>query len=391
MVGRRDASHRLGQPLRLSSVSDKSTSWFHCGRCGSLFRSPVGDLEGRECSECGLDPSHGVKSTPAEPVATPQSVNRPEHRKQSERGSRKKRKRSYLTLKLITGCVILVLAIVAGANHFMKKPPVEKAVVAQEPANPGLSQEEAAFLNEVSPLANQGFGGFLSAGAPEQRNQFVLNPITTASRMARFYDLNPSENLAIETLTPTRSAVLNLPGGRAIETLWDTADGRQVDAVFVEQDHEWRLDWDHFVRFSTYPWALFLAGSGEEEGEFRLLARQRLAEQRKDADTLSIVLYAPRFGSTREAGFQSPEFLVKRDTRNGRLLDAAFKLETSGKRVYNLNLPSGDPEGLIRVRVKVRRIKDDAESRFELIDVIACHWYSNEDPGVEVPALEPAK
>jgi hypothetical protein len=261
----------------------------------------------------------------------------------------------------------------------------------KEPSTGGPTLEENAFLNEVGPLANQAFLGFLSAGTPEARNQFVLNPIDTASRMARFYDLNPIVNIAPETLTGPQSAALYLPSGRAVETRWKTTDGRQIDTVFVKQDNEWRLDWDHYVRFSTYPWALFLAGSGEDEGEFRLLARQRLAEERKDADSISIVLYAPRFGYANETGFQSPEFLVKRDSDNGRLLDAAFKLEKDGKRAFGLKLPNDNPEGLIRVRVKVRRVKDDMGNRFELVDVLACHWYTTDDPGVEFPEPEPEK
>jgi hypothetical protein len=41
--------------------------------------------------------------------------------------------------------------------------------------------------------------------------------------------------------------------------------------------------------------------------------------------------------------------------------------------------------------VKVRRIKDDMGSRFELVDVLACHWYSSDDPGVEIPEPESVK
>lgn len=315
-----------------------------------------------------------------------ESSNRP---RESEKVSRKKRKRSHLIVKFIAFWMLVLVGIVVGAGYLFKKAPDGEKSVAAEPVNTGPTPEEAALLAEAGPLASQGFSGFLAAGTPEARNQFVVNPITTASRMARFYDLNPMVNIAPDALTHLRSAVLHLPAGRAIETLWNTADGRQIEAVFVEQDNEWRLDWDHFVRFSSYPWALFLAGSGEPEGEFRLLARQRLAEERKDAAAVSIVLYAPRFGFVNETGFQSPEFLVRRDTRNGRLLDAAFKLEQSGKRVFGLNLPSANPEGLARVRVKVRRIKDDMGSRFELVDVLACHWYSTEDPGVEISGAEP--
>ncbi len=372
-------------------MSDTPNSWFHCGHCGSLFRSPAGDAESRVCPECGLDPSLGVEPVPVEqpaPIVPADTSQRP---REPEKSSRKKRRGSHLIFKLIAIWMLLLVGIVVGAGYLFKKAPAGEKSAAAEPVNTGPTPEEAALLTEGGPLASQGFFGFLAAGTPEARNQFVLNPITTASRMARFYDLNPIVTIAPETLTLLKSAVLHLPAGRAIETLWNTADGRQIDAVFVEQDNEWRLDWDHFVRFSTYPWALFLAGSGEPEGEFRLLARQRLAEERKDAEDVSIVLYVPRFGFVNETGFQSPEFLVKRDTRNGRLLDAAFELEQSGKRVFGLDLPHDNPEGLIRVRVKVRRIKDDMGSRFELVDVLACHWYSTDDPGVEIQVSEPEK
>lgn len=372
-------------------MSAHPTSWFHCGHCGSLFRSPVGDSDNRVCSECGLDPAIGIEAAPTTPAAAPDPAIALDLAKTPARRGRNNRKHSHLNLKLVAGCVLLVLAIVLGGGFVMKESPAGKTPVANAPVDTGPTPEEAALLTEASPLANQEFSGFLSAGTPEARNQFVLNPITTASRMARFYDLNPIVNLSPGSLSHVKSAVLHLPAGRAIETLWNTADGRQIDAVFVEQDGEWRLDWDHFVRFSTYPWALFLAGSGEEEGEFRLLARQRLAEERKDADAISIVFYAPRFGFVNETGFQSPEFLVKRDTRNGRLLDAAFQLEKSGMRVFGLNLPNENPESLIRVRVKIRRVKDDSGSHFELLDVIACHWYFIDDPGVEIPEPESGK
>ena len=288
-------------------------------------------------------------------------------------------------LKLIVGWTVVILAIIFGARHRWGGQAAPKTFVSKAHVKPTLSAEDAAFLTETSPRAGRTFSGFLAARTPEERNQFVLSPVTTASRMARFYGLNPLANIPAETVSLSKNAILRLPSGKAIETLWKTTDGLQIDTVFVEQEGEWRLDWDHFARFSTYPWALFLAGSGEEEGEFRLLARQRLAEERKNEEALSIVLYAPRFGNPREPGFQSPEFLVRRDTRNGRLLDAAFKLERNGKRPFEVNIPNPDPDEFIRVRVTVKRIEDPAGRRFEIQEVVACHWYSVDAPGIEIP------
>ncbi len=366
-------------------MSENNISWFHCARCGSLFRSPAGESDQRLCSECGLNPSLGIEFQPSAANAAPAAVESTGRAGEPERSSRKKRKRSYFMVKLIAGWTAVILLIIFGARYRWGEQAPKKPFVSKVHAKVTLSAEDAAFLNENGPRANRTFSGFLAAGVPEERNQFVLSPVITASRMARFHALNPLVNIPPETLSLSKNAILRLPAGNAIETLWNTTDGLQIDAVFVEQEGEWRLDWDHFARFSTYPWALFLAGSGDEQGEFRLLARQRLAEERKNEDSLSIVLYAPRFGTPREPGFQSPEFLVRRDSRNGRLLDAAFKLEKDGKRPFEVNIPSPDPEEFIRVRVKVKRIEDPAGRRFELEEVLACHWYSVDAPGVEIP------
>lgn len=289
-------------------------------------------------------------------------------------------------LKLILGWSVLLAAIIYGARwQWGEQPDDSEKPASQVLAKAVVAEEDVILLNEAGPLCNQTFSGFLAAGTPEQQTQFVLSPITTAARMARFYGLNPIVIIDPQKLALSKHAVLHLPGRRAIETYWNSADGRQPDAVFMEENGEWRLDWDHYVRFSEYPWPLFLAGSGPEQAEFRLLARERLADERKAADTISIVFYPPRFGSNTEMGVKSPEFLVKRDSKNGRLLDGAFKIEKAGKRVFDVNLPSATPEGFIHVRVKVRRVEEAGERRYELDDVLACHWYSHDAPGVDIP------
>ena len=207
--------------------------------------------------------------------------------------------------------------------------------------------------------------------------------------MARFYSQNSLANIDPATLALTGSAVFNVPGGKVIETHWNSHNGKTLDVVFREENDEWRLDWEDFARYSDHPWPLFLAGSGEPEGEFRLLARERLADERKDAQTISVVLYAPRFGRPNDTGFQSPEFLVSRNDRNGQLLDAAFKLAAQHKRIFNASLPDLNPGGMIRVRVKIQRSEINLERKFEILEVLACHWYSVDDPGVKADA--PAK
>lgn len=289
-------------------------------------------------------------------------------------------------LKLAAGWLAVLIAIFFTArklwpDHSDNRPGVKSTL----PAKQAASAQDISFLNEAAPLCGAALDGFLTASTPEERNQFVSSPITTAARMARFYNMNPLVNIDPRTITFQGSSVVRLPNGNGMEAHLSTPDGRLFDVVFVKENDEWKIDWDHYARYSDSPWALFLAGSGEAEGEFRLLARERLADERKNEDTISLVLYAPRFGYANDTGFQSPEFVVRRDTRDGRLLDAAFKLERDGKRVFEANLPSINPEGLIRVRVKIRRFEVNLERRFEVEKVIACHWYSVDEPGVQIP------
>ncbi|MEO7101419.1 MAG: hypothetical protein ABI162_18860 [Luteolibacter sp.] len=363
-----------------------------------MFQSSIGDIDSRVCTECGRDPSLGVEAISSDrktvsPATAEEFEAQSELAAEREKHSLRNRKRGYLMPKLFLGWSVFLILIVLCARRLWNETPREPInPVATSPSKTQRTEEEIAFLNEAAPLCNQTLSGFLNATTPEERNQFVLAPITTASRMARFYGLNPLAKIDPSKLSLSQSAELDLPSGKAVETFWKSSDDRQFDAVFVKEGGEWRLDWDHFVRFSDYPWALFQAGSGDPQGEFRLFARERLAEERKNQDTISIVLYAPRFGSITETGSQSPEFLVKRDSEDGRLLDAAFKLAKKGERVFGVKVSNTDPEGLIRVRVKIRRIEENRERHFELEKVVACHWYSIDDPDVkptEAPAAQP--
>lgn len=286
-------------------------------------------------------------------------------------------------VKLVTGWVLFLACLVIGSRLLFYR----DVVKTPPPVKPSITmpEEDLALLDETSPAITRTFSAFLAARTPEERNQFVLEPLDTVTRMAHFQSFDSPLDLDVANLRLTHKAVVHLPSKRAIETQWASAAGHSFDAVFCEENGEWRLDWNHYVRFSKQPWALFLAGSGNETGEFRLLARQRLAGKRKDTDPISIVLAAPQAGFSTRTGIESPEFVIQPDTRNGRLLDAAFQLARSDRRVFGAFLPSIDPEGFIRVRVKVRRVMEDAKRRFEIEEIVACHWYSIDAPGVDIP------
>lgn len=371
-------------------LTKQDISWFHCGNCGSLFRSPMGVSYQRLCTVCGRSPM------PED--GTLQRIDKATHQRDPDlaRGSdRKKKKKSKYRFvdKLVIFCVISTLAILLillTALRIQRWQNKHSSSSVKKEAVSTVAAEDAVFLNQSAPLCHQTFSGFLSAATPEERSQFVTSPIAEVARIANFYQLNSLPSIDPQALKIDQAAVLRLPGGRAIETSWKTTDGLQLNAVFVLEDNEWRLDWKHYARFCDYPWPMFLAGDGQSEGEFRLLARERLADERKSADTISLVFSAPQLGKLSETSLKSPEFLVPRDSKSGRLLAAAFQCAKEGKLAFGVNLKEIYPEGLIPVRVKLRRIDDVDGRRFELIDVITCHWYSVDAPGIEVavPTLE---
>ncbi len=373
-------------------TSANNISWFHCGRCGSLFQSPIGESDDRLCPDCGCNPRIGLEPQAPEIRPTAQPVTPSIEEDTPASAERKKlpvrrRKRSYLMLYLIVGWLIALSAIIFGARHFWQTSPDDKP--ADPVAGNAPSSADVTLLNEAGPAMNAALSGFLAAGVPESRNQFVNSPVTTAARMERFYAMNPMDNIDPSTISLRGSAIVHIPGKSVIESQFNSTDGRLFDVAFIKADNDWKIDWDHFVRYSEAPWTLFLSGNGDAEGEFRVLARERLADERKDEDSISLVLYAPRFGHADDTGLQSPEFVIPRNSRDGRLLEAAFKLQKSGQRVFGVRLPSINPEGLIRIRAKIRRSGEQQARRFEIEKILACHWYSDDQVGIEPDASSP--
>ncbi|MCP5549199.1 MAG: hypothetical protein H7A50_17695 [Akkermansiaceae bacterium] len=378
-------------------MSKQATSWFHCGRCGSLFESLPGDQADRRCGKCGFDPSllARVIPPPPAPVAAEQPAEEsagpaPDEPRRHTRTVRK-RKNRHLMLKLLAGWSLVLVLIVAGARVMWGDPREDRDTGPSTQSGNSISEADQALLNQAAPRCSEVLAGFLSAGGTEQQNQFVLHPVETIARMTRFYALNPLPKIDPESLEPGERTIFRIGETPVVEATFETSDG-EIEVAFHQVDDEWRIDWEAFARYSEYPLALFLAGSGPDEAEFRLLARERLAEERKDEETLSLIFYAPRFGKPGETGTPSPEFLIARDTEAGRMISAALQAEQEDKRPFGAQIDPGDPDDMIRIRVRIRRSEVEGERKYEIVEVPACHWYESDLPGLEPAAAKaPAK
>jgi hypothetical protein len=384
---------------KLSPVTEEDKAWYHCGRCGSLFRSPPGNPNERICALCGRDPSLGLETaaTRDEPEVPARASREPAPQpdRTADRSGTRKPKSNRIVAKLVIGWVVIMVLVVIGVRVF--SPETTKSGSSDSGLETGVKgtsgDETVVNLEKAMPFCRKALFDFLGASTSEERNQVVLDPVKTVGRMARFYDLNPMTRVESDTLKPTATTLLKHPDGPAVEGRWEAPDGRVLDCVFVRQNDEWRLDWDHFARYQEYPWAPYLAGEGPDECEFRLLVRRRVARDANESNQLDLVFVPPRFGRPESTTAPSIEVIIERDTANGKRLTAGFNQRESRVARFGSTLPDLDPEGWLRVRVKLRRLPANAEGtlekRFELITVIACHWLATDDPGVAATTPAP--
>lgn len=354
-----------------------------------MFRARTGEHEQRRCDSCGRDPSLdqwdvGI-SSPA--VVLPPPRERADSPAVEEAPKVRRRRKKNTVLIMFVLWAGFMGGLVLLGRHFWRSPDEKAQRDTRDKPRSAASYLEEKLLKENLPAIYQTFAAHVVAANNEQRAQTVHDPIRVAPRMMRFFELNSLIRLDPENMAPRSSKVLRLPEGDVVEMLW-TSEDRVYDTAFSRNEGEWRLDWEHFARYSDFPLSLFLAGSGPDEAEFRLFARERLAEEREHEPEISVVLYSAVAGKPREAGVQTPEFLVPRHSPAGKRLVAAFRQAREGVRPFDSQLEVEEPGDLIRVRVRIRRTEVDGVRTYEITDVPACHWYGTTN-AAGVPEEEP--
>ncbi len=356
--------------------------WFHCGRCGHLFRGVVGQA----CPRCGGHPVVEEKEIAfletasqfrSESVAGPPV---PDAEKRS--GSKKRRKKKPGGLLWFVIGWMVFLALLAGLANVLRK-----NSRSSEAGQGSVTEaaEDQRIINEAYEDCTLEVREFLKVTTPEQRAQAVHDPTGTLRKMVRSGGIalrvDEDEAWAWERFTP-----LMIAGERAFEGVIRFKDGRRAEFVFLpDGEGGWGIDWPHLVRYSEHPWPLFVSGSGPASGEFRLLARRRAGPSGQIGDVTSIVFFAPRPWEPRELGARSPQIEIARGSRMARMLEEAFENREEGRGVFGSRLAEEDPVSMIRVRVKLRRseAEEGGDPGIEVEELVACHWMSVDDPGVE--------
>ncbi|MGJ8696554.1 MAG: hypothetical protein ACSHYF_09565 [Verrucomicrobiaceae bacterium] len=212
-----------------------------------------------------------------------------------------------------------------------------------------------------------------------KKQQFIDRSASMAAKFSIFHTSHPMPE-PVGDLRMLNQNILELrkePLVLAIETQWADSEGKRLEAVHVWDRKGWKLDWEHFARYSTTPWALFRSGLGRKEGEFRLYVRKR--RTLSEATHFSLLFYAPaKFGDDVKTVLESesPEVQVKINSDLGREIRAVLADHEEGRRPLDSILGDDDPSILTRIAVKLAW-ETNAEGDEELIlkDVVGISWY----------------
>ena len=378
--------------------NSENLGYFHCGKCGSFYSGPLASDRDQTCSVCSKDPCLGLyhidETSPAPPKVHEGQKHSSSEFVIDENGRRavRKKRKVNTTLNIIIIWTFVMLLAVWVRSHYSKiaAKKDQTELLASRMIKGTLADESVAFVNAALPDCHRALGGFLTSGSPEARNQFVVNPIETAGKMAIFYAQNPIPMVDVAKLTRTSQELVKIGEVSMILTHWKEAGGVEFDAIFRRDAGQWRLDWNHFSQYSSFPWALFLAGQGPSEGEFRLLARRRLVESDSErvGSRLIFALTTPVFGKPGETGMESPDFVIDSQSDEGLILRAAFSALEEGKKSLGQTTALSKESGLIPVRVRVKRSELGGNRTLSLEKVSACHWVDSEELGFDLTVLK---
>jgi hypothetical protein len=357
-------------------VTEKQLGWHHCGTCGEVYKA----AQDEKCPACVRSPLPPKKKTHVHTVESSSASSRKEftpkmvaesHAKPqlvrldpsvstadaapitTRQSSERKRKKDHSIIKFVLGWSVC-LAVIAGFIKWKFNPETPEVTTPDTTKQNDLKaltleSENNDLFTQAYPSILETANGFFSTNTPDALPQFCRERPRLASII---FNDGPKVSLFKPETSQLIARNVIRPGGvPMIETL---------------------------------PWSIFQGADGDDEGVFRLLVRQRRADEAGNDLNMSIVFYEPGFLHGAQLGLVTPQFLVNRKTRNGRLIIAALEARKNNQPIYGSIFPQADPPNTARVCVKIRRRVVGEEKAFELVDVLACHWMGIDESGVDL-------
>jgi hypothetical protein len=363
--------------------SNPKDAWYHCGYCGSLFQSDYGLDEDRLCEICHRKPGVGmwpvvnlVDSTASAKVASFQKTGDKVRVVAKTPSTRDRRYRRVLFFTLIW---IIILSGAVGLRYYLTKTLDKPRILSVSDLGKNLTQaDKEKILNQVLPECDRIIRGFLSAETIEKRIEFIRRSSDMKAAVEAHDKVLSLNQVAVDSLERIGQEWIRMGDEWMVLTHWKDAEAENVfEAVFRKELDGWKLDWPHFSQYSQASWREFLAGEGQlDTAEFRLLARKYIDPENStlSAPRMVIVLAAPVWGKPKQAVLDSPMIQIDLMSHEGQLLTAAFDLREKNQEASDGELVTLEPEGYVRVRVKLTRDELGGEFRLILNELKACDW-----------------
>jgi len=314
---------------------------------------------------------------------------------------KKRRKEKNKTLYLFLGSWILVVAVIVAFFHNAK--PKDSAPTDVTDAD-HIAAERALkhdlFLQKHGSEVARVFKRFLAASVEGGKLQFIDQSSRLATKFGRFYEFESEVKVDPATLKMEEVRVVEFAEDKAdpaIEIVWRSEEGERIESLCVWDGESWKVDWEHFVRYSSEPWALFKLQSGKSSGEFRVYARYKeLGKNIEDSDSIKIALYGPsRPGVSLERIYDGDEPDVEFPTTSDlgqqyiQIRKEYLEREKNDDWKFGSKLGSRDPGRMIRLTVRLEWGKDaQKQPVVKLKEIIEPSWFGARVQGIYKEHLE---
>ncbi|BDS05533.1 hypothetical protein NT6N_05730 [Oceaniferula spumae] len=384
---------------------------FHCKNCDELFEAPIRKPEDQLCPSCGKPPtgesplseksvsgmpsvanlatghsSNPVKSGETQDARKIREATINADGKNSDRIKRtKRREKRSSKLLIMLGVWVLLMGLTVGlVNYFNpdedetgNKPELTEALKKRQ-LEAEMKQAQAV-IQQAAPECEEVITSFLNATSAASKAQFVYQGVKLTTVMNRYYQSNPSFSSTRSQVKLIRGELLKNTKHQTIGTICVNQQKETFEVIFVRVGNEWKIDWEALVRYDDRSWSLFPASSDGSEGEFRLYMRVRDSNKEFDEGEISIVFYKPDMYVKGEfRSVPSPAVRLPVDSELGLKIREMVSREDDMKTdAYGFTTSLFDKPRYHRVRVKLRLKKEDKEETFELLEILADHWYGD--------------
>lgn len=362
-------------------MSDSDQNVYHCENCNAVFTGTIPLARGAVCSECGerpfrtsgfgsveklakvedLDKSHGV---PGQDIADFVSMQKVRRKRQAK-----------MAIYFWVGLLLV------GAGFAMYHQQDWGDDVAENNDFVRENQQFQEKLQAASGKALKNYDAFLSSADENEESQYIVDGVSKLLLLKQ-------HAAGISAFKPTMPLKLKMTGYSddgehpRVDLMFEDGSNRQFEAIFWQTADGWKLDWEHYVRYSSNQWGRFLSYPAQNsDQEFRLYVRRRHAGSGAGNENLQLIFYLPTVvGNSRL--LESPQVEINSDSPIFTELNEAFEeLEEIGEdRLIGHN----DPPGFLRVRATLGFDPDDqGKPKLELKSIAAQHWMEF-DPDVEL-------